>query len=177
MINVQFSFTDNGKKALLKAYECYKQKRAWHKAGITLEQVVKIDIERGNFEDLPKETEKAAKIYEKAGQPDTAALLLEKVAKVFEEQEPEICHKMLKSAAEIVETENRPIQAAYFISKKLQLWIQKGEFCEAADSAKKLIRLYQVKYHFMTKILVLGLSLIFGKPSRAFCFQNRAKPS
>ena len=93
---------------------------------------------------MPKETERAAKIYEKAGQPDTAALLLEKVAKVFEEQEPETCQKMLKEAAEIVETENRPIQAAYFISKKIQLWIQKGELSDAADSAKKLIRLYQV---------------------------------
>ena len=52
---------------------------------------------------------------------------------------------MLERAAEIVETENRPIQAAYFVSKKLQLWIQKGEFREAAEKAKKLIRLYQVR--------------------------------
>ena len=56
-----------------------------------------------------------------------------------------VCHLMLERAAEIVETENRPIQAAYFVSKKLQLWIQKGEFREAAEKAKKLIRLYQVR--------------------------------
>jgi hypothetical protein len=56
-----------------------------------------------------------------------------------------VCHLMLERAAEIVETENRPIQAAYFVSKELQLWIQKGEFREAAEKAKKLIRLYQVR--------------------------------
>ena len=40
------------------------------------------------FTDLPEETFRAANIYEKAGQPDMAALLLEKVAKVLEDQQP-----------------------------------------------------------------------------------------
>ena len=76
-----------GKTALMKAYECFKQKRAWHDAGITLEQVVKLDVDRENFAELPEETFRAANIYEKAGQPDMAALLLEKVAKVLEDKQ------------------------------------------------------------------------------------------
>ena len=143
-----FLFLDMGKTALLKAYECFKQKRAWHNAGKTLEQVVKLDVERENYVDLPDEVFKAAAIYEKAGQPDTAANLLEKVAKVLEDKQPQICHMMLERAAEIVETENRPIQAAYFVCKMLQLWIQKGELREAAEKSKKLIRLYQVILRF-----------------------------
>ena len=86
---------------------------------------------------------KAASVYQRADQPDYAANLLERVSKVLEESEPETAEKLLEKAAEIVELENRPIQAAFFVSKVMHFRIDADDYTAAILKAKKLIQLYQ----------------------------------
>ncbi len=59
-------------------------------------------------------TAKAAAVYNKAGLPDNAAYLLERSSKILEDRRPDLAIQMLEKAAEIVETENRPIQVSNY---------------------------------------------------------------
>ena len=53
---------------------------------------------------------RSAALFRKAGQPDSAAQLLERASKALREKQPENSVLMLEKAVETVETENRPIQ-------------------------------------------------------------------
>ena len=65
-------------------------------------------------------TFQAAGLHRKAGQPDACASLLEKVGRSLEAKDPECTILMLEMAAETVETENRPFQAACYTSRLLK---------------------------------------------------------
>ena len=51
---------------------------------------------------------------------------------------------MLEKAAETVESENRPIQAASYTTKLLRMALDRNAKEEAAKKARKLVELYQV---------------------------------
>jgi tetratricopeptide (TPR) repeat protein len=136
--------TDAAKAALLKAYDCYKSKRSWYWAAKTLEQAIRIAQERQDLDGLAEVAWKAAAVYDKAGQPDSAAYLLERVAKSLEDQQPIICSLMLEKAAETVETENRPILAAYYVNKLLLMSLARSDLSDATLKSRKLVALYQV---------------------------------
>lgn len=137
---------DKAKQALLEAAECFKRKRAWFCAAKTLEQAIKIATQEQDLADgLPDMALNAACVFEKAGQPDSAAYLLERVAKTLEDRDvPADCERLLEKAAIIVETENRPIQAAYYTNKVLQMKLQNDDLSEAVVKARKMVSLYQV---------------------------------
>ena len=65
-------------------------------------------------------TLQAASLHRKAGQPDSCASLLEKVGRALEHSHPKYTVLMLEMAAETVETENRPFQAACYTSRLLR---------------------------------------------------------
>ena len=71
---------------LLLAHECFKKKRNWFPAAKTLEQVILLTIKRKRCDHdrqlLKDRTLQAASLFRKSGHPDSAASLLEKVAKV-----------------------------------------------------------------------------------------------
>ena len=141
---VLFCQTNDQTKAqdcLLQAYECYKQKRSWYEAAKTLEQVIKIaeDTKQSNIDELALKT---ANAYDAAGQPDLAAQLLEKVANIIKESNPISTEVLLEKAIEITETENRPIQAAFFVSKIIQIKLQNGQIDQCIEDLKKMVKLY-----------------------------------
>lgn len=138
---------EEAKEVLIQSYNCFKRKKEWQKAAKILEQVIKIDIEREHWQDLGENAWKAAAVYDHANLPDNAAQLLEKVALVVEDQDHHLSEKLLERAVEIVEIENRPLQAAFFVSKILHMQLARDDKNEAIAKAKKLIRLYQEADH------------------------------
>ena len=109
--------------------------------------MVILDIETEDFENLTETAWKASAVYERAGQPDQAASILEKAAKTLEEKKPDFTTLMLNEAAKIVEIENRPIQAAFYINKILQLRLKTSDLIEACKCSEKMVQLYQDANH------------------------------
>lgn len=140
---------EEAKQVLLKSYECFKRKREWQNAAKVLEQVIKLDIDKlENMQALSELAMKTAAVYDKANLPDNAAQLLEKVAKVLEDRDANLSEILLDRAVEIVELENRPIQAAFLVAKILHMQLAKqSKAGSAIIKAKKLIRLYQEADH------------------------------
>lgn len=85
-----------------------------------LEQVVKIQIESDKLDGIAELAMKNAAVFERAGQPESGAQILEKVALELKDKQPENFNKLLEKAADIVHLENRPIHSAFFINKLLQ---------------------------------------------------------
>ena len=56
---------------------------------------------------------------------------------------------MFEKAAENVETENRPIQAACYTHKLLKMSLSKNSTEGALEKSRKLVRLYQVRQRSM----------------------------
>jgi hypothetical protein len=89
---------------------------------------------------------RSAALFRKAGHPDSAAQVLERAGKAVEEQLPKSCLEMLEKAAETVETENRPIQAACYTHKLLKMSLSQNSMEGALEKSKKLVHLYQVTF-------------------------------
>lgn len=84
-------------------------------------------------------------------QPDSAAYVLEKVAKMLEEQAKDNYSSavLLEKAVEIVETENRPLQAAHYQTKLLQMDLDNDQLNECTlEKARKLVHFHQVSRNF-----------------------------
>ena len=88
---------------------------------------------------------RSAALYRKAGHPDSAAQVLERAGKAVEAQLPKSCLEMLEKAAETVETENRPIQAACYTNKLLKIALNQNDMTSSLEKSKKLVHLYQVR--------------------------------
>ena len=99
---------------------------------------------QGDLNNMTELAWRSAALFRKAGQPDSAAQLLERASKALGEDLPDNSVLMLEKAAETVETENRPIQAASYVSKLLRIALEKGDKTEAIDKSRKLVELYQV---------------------------------
>ncbi|KAK8737099.1 hypothetical protein OTU49_004801, partial [Cherax quadricarinatus] len=77
------------RECLLKATENYKFNRSFFSAGKCLEQAALISKELGDMESIFKLAERSACMYQEHGIPDTAALTLDKTAKIIENHLPE----------------------------------------------------------------------------------------
>eukprot|EP00095_Tigriopus_kingsejongensis_P008812 maker-scaffold646_size120253-snap-gene-0.20 protein:Tk08812 transcript:maker-scaffold646_size120253-snap-gene-0.20-mRNA-1 annotation:"gamma-soluble nsf attachment isoform x1" len=162
---------DECKTNLLKACECFKKKRAWYSAAKTLEQAMMISLNQGDLTAVTELAWRSAALFRKAGQPDSAAQLLERASKSIEVKQPYNSELMLEKAAETVETENRPIQAASYITKLLKIALRKKDKKDAMKKARKLVELYQEAGHKpSTGRSVLGLVILLldtGLPGEA----------
>jgi hypothetical protein len=87
--------------------------------------------------------------------------VLERAGKAVEDQLPICCQEMLEKAAETVETENRPIQAACYTQKLLKLSLNHDSMEAALEKSKKLVRLYQVP--ILPKVTNNGLQIFVYK--------------
>lgn len=149
------------KMNLLKATECFKKKRAWYSAAKTLEQAMMISLRQGDLTAVTELAWRSAALFRKAGQPDSAAQLLERASKAIETKQPYNSELMLEKAAETVETENRPIQAASYITKLLKISLERRDKRDAIKKSRKLVELFQEAGHKpSTGRHVLGLVLL-----------------
>ena len=87
-LHYQAGSVESALSDLLLAHECFKKKRNWFPAAKTLEQVILLTIKRKRCDHdrqlLKDRTLQAASLFRKSGHPDSAASLLEKVAKVIQ---------------------------------------------------------------------------------------------
>ncbi len=109
---------------------------------------------QGDLDTVAKLTWRSAGYFVKAGQPDSAAQLLSRISKDLVKEKPEMSVQMLEKAAETVENENRPIQAAIYTNKLLKIALYKNinendtdkkNMEVAAARARKMVELYQVR--------------------------------
>lgn len=112
----------------------------------------------------------AAANYAKASQTDNAAYILEKVGNVLMKNgnQNQECKNMLDYAAKIVQLENRPIQAAFYVTKLLHMDLELKDFNNARKNAEWLVQLYQVV--FLARKLRCHLFTIFQEANHKASF-------
>uniref|UniRef100_A0A8C4QIQ9 Gamma-soluble NSF attachment protein n=1 Tax=Eptatretus burgeri TaxID=7764 RepID=A0A8C4QIQ9_EPTBU len=81
--------------------------------------------------------EKACIMYQENGTPDTAALALERAAKLVEGVNSDKAIELYSSAADVYETEERTRQAAELYGKVSRLLVRSRRLDEAAQSLEK----------------------------------------
>lgn len=131
------------RECLLKAVENYKLNRSFFSAGKCLEQAAMISKELGDMESIFTLCQRSACMYREHGIPDTAALALDKGAKILESQLPEKALIMYEHAVDIVMTEDRPRQAAEFQSRVCRLNVKLQKYDAATDAIRREICYHQ----------------------------------
>ncbi|GIY12636.1 gamma-soluble NSF attachment protein [Caerostris extrusa] len=87
--------------------------------------------------------ERACQFFREHGTPDTAALTLEKGAKMIENKYPEMALELYKKAMDVVMIEDRPTQASEHASKASRILIKLKRYDEAVDMVKKESEFHQ----------------------------------
>ncbi|XP_068212502.1 gamma-soluble NSF attachment protein-like [Palaemon carinicauda] len=128
---------------LLKAVEYHKLNRSFFSAGKCLEQGALVSKEMGDMDSIFKLCERAACMYQEHGVPDTAALCLDKGAKIIEATLPEKALHMYEHAVDIVMIEDRPRQAAEFQSKVSRINLKLQKYDATTDSLRREISYLQ----------------------------------
>lgn len=130
------------KEALYKSSDCYKNTRAFFSAAKCLDQAVLYLRELQQWKEMYDMAHKACQLYQEHGSPDTAALMLDKVAKMIEINIPEDALILYKRAMEVVMLEDRPRQAAEYAARAGRLMVRLGKYEEAINMLSK-----EMSYH------------------------------
>ncbi|XP_054706201.1 gamma-soluble NSF attachment protein-like [Uloborus diversus] len=134
------------KDCYLKAANCYAQNHSFFSAAKSYEQAALISKDMQDFMGSVQLIERACQLFREHGTPDTAALALERGAKMIESRQPEVALDLYKKAAEVVMIEDRPTQAAEHVGKATRLLLKLKRFDEAAEMIKK-----EMGYHLSTE--------------------------
>ncbi len=114
---------DEALDALTRACECYKECRSLYQAAKMLEHSVLICRDSNRHTQISSLAERGALLYRQHGSPESAAQLLEKAAKIMEHQQPVVALELYEKAAETIMVEDRPKQAAEYLSKVSRLQV------------------------------------------------------
>ncbi|KAK2147858.1 hypothetical protein LSH36_534g01018 [Paralvinella palmiformis] len=129
--------------------------------GSSLESAALILKEVKNADKAADFVEQAADLYLEHGTPDTAAIALDRAAKMIEQMAPERSIKMYMRACEICEGEDRPRECAEMIGKATNLLIRLRRLDEAANALKREMDYYEsIENNGIINKLVMGLVLI-----------------
>ncbi|XP_057370935.1 gamma-soluble NSF attachment protein-like [Daphnia carinata] len=130
------------KDCLYKASDCYKQTKAYFSAAKSLDQAILLLKELQDWKEISTIAHKACQLFQEHGSPDTAALLLDKSAKIIEPHLPEDALVLYKRAMEVVMVEDRPRQASEFASRAGRLLVRLGRYEDAINMLSK-----EMNYH------------------------------
>ncbi|KAL3195405.1 hypothetical protein MRX96_015869 [Rhipicephalus microplus] len=122
---------DQCKDAHLRSADCYL------KNGSQLEQAALVSRDMGDLKAAADLIDKASCYFIDSRSPDTAALVLERGAKIVEAKFPEIAVGFFNRAAEIVSVEDRPRQSAEFCGHAVRLLLKLARWDEAADAVSR----------------------------------------
>uniref|UniRef100_T1J298 Gamma-soluble NSF attachment protein n=1 Tax=Strigamia maritima TaxID=126957 RepID=T1J298_STRMM len=115
------------KDCLLRASECYRLNQS------CMEQAAFVSKDMGDYLEAANLVEKACRSFQEHGVPDTAALALDKGAKIIESKHPERALQLYLRAAEVASLEDRPRQVAEYLSKATRLLLKLKRLDEASD--------------------------------------------
>ncbi|GAB1597562.1 gamma-soluble NSF attachment protein-like [Argonauta hians] len=133
---------DLAKNAYLKAAELQAQTNSKFYAGKSYEQVALLCKETKHLEQAAELLEKASAMFIEHGTPDSARLVLEKGAKMVEQELPLKAVHMYKKASAIADNEDRPSSAAENIGKSARILIHQRKLEQSIEYLKK-----EIHYH------------------------------
>lgn len=125
------------KDAHLKAAECYLKNGSFFSSGKQLEQAALVSRDMGDLNAAGELIDRASRLFVDSRSPDTAALSLERGAKIIENKHPEAAVEFFNRAAEIVSVEDRPRQAAEFCGQAVRLLLKTSRWEEAAEAIRR----------------------------------------
>nr|XP_018904161.1 PREDICTED: gamma-soluble NSF attachment protein-like [Bemisia tabaci] len=128
---------------LMKASDCHKQNRSWFHAAKSLEQAILICKDLGDLREIPHLAEKSASLYQQYGSPEAAATVLNKAAKLLEQNNAEEALRLYQHAADVAMIEDNNKQAAEYVSKSARILIKLKQYDQAADAIRREIGLHQ----------------------------------
>ncbi|XP_046442969.1 gamma-soluble NSF attachment protein-like [Daphnia pulex] len=130
------------KDCLYKASDCYKQTKAFFSAAKSLDQAIILLKELQEWKEISNIAHKACQLFQEHGSPDTAALLLDKSAKMIEAHLPEDALVLYRRAMEVVMIEDRPRQASEFATRAGRLLVKLGKYEDAINMLSR-----EMNYH------------------------------
>uniref|UniRef100_UPI00358E5FE2 gamma-soluble NSF attachment protein-like isoform X2 n=1 Tax=Myxine glutinosa TaxID=7769 RepID=UPI00358E5FE2 len=128
---------DQAKEAYLQEAEAHRHTRALFHAAKAYEQAGMMLKEMQRYPEAVGLIEKACIMYQENGTPDTAALALERAARLVEGVNSDKAIELYRSAADVYETEERTRQAAELYGKVSCLLVRSRRLDEAAHSLEK----------------------------------------
>ena len=142
--------------ALNRACECYKEVKSLYQAAKMLEQAVLVCRDSGKLDLISDYASRGGLLYRQHGSPETAAQLLEKAAKILEHKDPETALTLYAKAAETVLTEDRPKEAAEYLTKVARLNAKAKRWEETISTLRQTIELQQECGRTMTTGRLVG---------------------
>lgn len=134
---------DQCKECYTKAANCHKQNRAFFHAAKCYEQIMLVLKETNNLTQIEEYVNRASKLYQQHGSPESAAAALDKAAKCLEGPHPEVSLRLYQHALEVVMIEDSTRQAAEFATKVSRILVKLGMYDQAADALRREIGLNQ----------------------------------
>ncbi|KAH9489756.1 hypothetical protein Btru_036663 [Bulinus truncatus] len=117
--------------------------------------------ENKQFDEAVHWMELAALMFQEHGTPDTAALCLEKAAKMVEQDKPEKAIHLYTKACEVAEIEGRPRQCAEYIGKAARLQVKCFKHDEAIKSLQQEIKFWlEAENYTYIKKVAMGIILL-----------------
>ncbi|XP_015923345.1 gamma-soluble NSF attachment protein [Parasteatoda tepidariorum] len=131
--------------SFMKAADCYAKNNSFFSAAKNYEQAALISKCMEDYKTAIDLIHRACQLFREHGTPDTAALTLDRGAKMVESKNPEVALQLYIKAADVVMIEDRPTQASEFVGKAARILVKLRRFDDAADMVKK-----EMEYHLQT---------------------------
>ncbi|XP_023224397.1 gamma-soluble NSF attachment protein-like [Centruroides sculpturatus] len=122
------------KDALMRAADCYAKNRSYFSAAKSYEQAAFVCKDMEDYPTVIHLIQRACQLFREHGTPDTAAIVLEKGAKMVENKLPDRAIDLYNKAAEVAMLEDRPRQAAEYLCKSSRLLLKYRRYDEAAEN-------------------------------------------
>ncbi|CAG5003118.1 unnamed protein product [Parnassius apollo] len=133
----------SSKECHLKASEMYKKNRSFFHAGKALENAIIVSKELSTPDEIYTLACESSSLYQQHGSGDSGANVLDKAAKILEENSPEKAVKLYQQAADVSSTESSQHQGSEYISKASRILVKLQRYDEAVDSLRREIGLHQ----------------------------------
>uniref|UniRef100_A0A2A4JAT7 Gamma-soluble NSF attachment protein n=1 Tax=Heliothis virescens TaxID=7102 RepID=A0A2A4JAT7_HELVI len=133
----------NSKDCHLKASDCYKKNRSFFHAAKALENAIIVCKETALPDEIYSLATESSSLYQQHGSGDSGASVLDKAAKILEENSPELAVKLFQQAADVSSTESSQHQGSEYISKASRILVKLQWYDQAVDSLRREIGFHQ----------------------------------
>ncbi|XP_033114072.1 gamma-soluble NSF attachment protein-like [Anneissia japonica] len=128
---------DEAKDAYLRAADCHGLNKALFHSAKDFEQAAMILKDQKNYDESVKLIKRASQLYRQYGSVDTAAIMLERGAKIMETPNPTEAIELYMKASEVAENEDKLRQAVDLLGKAARLMVKMKFMTDAAGVLKK----------------------------------------
>ncbi|XP_059177045.1 gamma-soluble NSF attachment protein-like [Physella acuta] len=152
---------EQAKESYIKLGDLQKTMNAPFHAAKAYEQAGLLCKENKQYDEAVHWMELAALMFQEHGTPDTAALCLDKAAKMVEQDKPEKAIHLYTKACNVAECEGRPRQCAEYIGKAARLQVKCFKHEEAIKSLQQEIKYWlEAENYTYIKKVAMGVILL-----------------